>query len=164
MIIDESEADLSSLPRALDLGYAGTSHKNCKGIVKGIANACLLEHRRREDSGRELILSGEDLANVGPVALLQDLTVMAALGIEHVERNGHHYFQGLSMWPEDVQEEVLREHGDLYLRHEGGFVTLRIGGGNLDVGSLVDSPFGPKMLLDAGQYQSLDDWVANQGA
>ncbi|MDE0838636.1 MAG: hypothetical protein OSB41_06225, partial [Kiritimatiellae bacterium] len=97
MIIDESEADLTSLPRALDLGYAGTSHKNCKGIVKGIANACLLEHRRREDPAGDYILSGEDLANVGPVALLQDLAVMAAFGIEHVERNGHHYFKGLSM-------------------------------------------------------------------
>ena len=46
IIIDESDAELSSLPRALELGYAGTSHKNCKGVFKGIANACLLAQRR----------------------------------------------------------------------------------------------------------------------
>ena len=137
MIIDESEADLSSLPRALGLGYSGTSHKNCKGVVKGIVNACLLEQRRRENPGKEYLLSGEDLANVGPVALLQDLSVMAFLGIDHVERNGHHYFRGLSMYPEDVQETVLVEHGDLYRKHEGGFPTLEIRDGNLELGTVV---------------------------
>jgi hypothetical protein len=34
-----------------------------------------------------LMMSGEDLCNTGPIALLQDLAVMAALGIESVERN-----------------------------------------------------------------------------
>src|SRR2546425_7628044 len=29
---------LESLPDALGLGYAGASHKNCKGIFKGIIN------------------------------------------------------------------------------------------------------------------------------
>ena len=163
LIIDESEADLAALPRALALGYAGTSHKNCKGIVKGIANACLLEHRRREDPAREYFLSGEDLANVGPVALLQDLAVMAALGIPHVERNGHHYFAGLSMYPEEVRRRVLEEHGDLYREHVGGFPTLDIREGGLELGSVVGAPFGPWPLLDAAQFQTLDEWLAEQG-
>ncbi|MCI0540614.1 MAG: hypothetical protein L0Z50_35890, partial [Verrucomicrobiales bacterium] len=47
LIIDESDGAVGDLPRARALGYAGTSHKNCKGIVKGMANACLLEKRRR---------------------------------------------------------------------------------------------------------------------
>src|SRR5207302_8085313 len=64
----------------------------------GIANACLLEKRRRD--GERVVLTGEDLCNLGPVALLQDLALMALLGIEHVERNGHHYYRGLSLWPE----------------------------------------------------------------
>ena len=42
MIIDESDAETDSLVRALELGYHGTSHKNCKGIVNGIANATTL--------------------------------------------------------------------------------------------------------------------------
>ena len=66
-------------------GYAGTSHKNCKGIFKGLINRCLIEQRRSD--GETTIMSGEDLCNVGPVALLQDLAVCAALGIESVERN-----------------------------------------------------------------------------
>jgi hypothetical protein len=86
-----------------------------QGIVKGIANACLL----RAKPGQ--ILSGEDLSNVGPVALLQDLAVCASLGIPHVERNGHHYFRGLSMFPPDIQDRILRHHGDLYTQHKDGF-------------------------------------------
>ncbi len=164
LIIDESEADLTSLPRALDLGYAGTSHKNCKGIVKGIANACLLEHRRRRDPGRQFVLSGEDLANVGPVALLQDLAVMACLGIDHVERNGHHYFRGLSMYPDAVQAAVLAEHSDLYRRHEAGFPTLNITAGSLEIGSVVTAPFGTKTQLATSRLQTLDAWLADPTA
>ena len=36
IIIDESDAELGSLARALAGGYMGTSHKNCKGIFKSI--------------------------------------------------------------------------------------------------------------------------------
>ena len=70
-----------------------------------------------------VVLTGEDLCNLGPVALLQDLAMMALLGIEHVERNGHHYYRGLSMWPEDWQADMLAAHGDLYARHRGGFAA-----------------------------------------
>jgi len=41
-IIDEADGAIGSLPRALSLGYDGVSHKNCKGIVKGLANAATL--------------------------------------------------------------------------------------------------------------------------
>ena len=104
VIIDESDATLKSLPLALALGYAGTSHKNCKGIFKGVANACLLNARR--EAGHAAVMSGEDLCNVGPVAVIQDLAVMSALGIESVERNGHHYMAGLSQFPEAAQRQV----------------------------------------------------------
>ena len=40
VIIDESDAEPGDLGRALDLGYAGTSVKSCKGICKSVANAC----------------------------------------------------------------------------------------------------------------------------
>src|ERR1051326_7931418 len=103
---------LSSAPQALEAGYIGTSHKNCKGIFKGIANACLIAQRRRSDP--RLIVSGEDLANVGPIALLQDLAVLATLGVPHAERNGHHYFRGLSAFPQSIQDEMLSSHPDLY--------------------------------------------------
>jgi hypothetical protein len=165
IIIDESDGAVESLPVALERGYAGTSYKNCKGVFRGIANACLIAHRNRaaagagaRPAGGEYVLSGEDLANVGPVALLQDLAAMATLGIEHVERNGHHYFAGLSMLPEDVQRDVLACHGDLYRRHERGFPALDVRAGKIQVGSVVDAPFGPRFLLDVSRFTALDEW------
>ncbi|MBC8349014.1 MAG: hypothetical protein H8E24_10415, partial [Verrucomicrobia bacterium] len=141
-IIDEADATLDSLPVALTLGYDGSSHKNCKGIVKGIANAATLAQAGASRE-RPVHLSGEDLANVGPIALLQDLAIMATLGIEHVERNGHHYFKGLSAWPEPIQEPILAKHGDLYHRHPEGYPTLRIENRRLDLTPLNPPPLWP---------------------
>ena len=147
IIIDESDAELTSFATALDLGYAGTSHKNCKGVFKSIANAALAKQRGA-------ILSGEDLANVGPVALLQDLAVVAALGITHAERNGHHYFRGLSAG----SEEILAHHGDLYRRHPRGFVTLNVRRGCVSVESVVAAPFGVGFVVETGSFTPLADW------
>lgn len=163
MIIDESDGTLGDLPRALELGYAGTSHKNCKGIVKGLANAALLRRQAALEPDREWLLSGEDLANVGPVALLQDLAMMAALGISHVERNGHHYFRGLSMYSEDVQSAVLEAHDGLYGRHPNGFAALDIREGRLDLTSVNHAPFGCGASLDASRFESLDAWIQRGG-
>ncbi|MBO9607021.1 MAG: hypothetical protein J7639_13765 [Paenibacillaceae bacterium] len=160
VIIDESGGTLGDLTTALALGYAGASHKNCKGIIKGIAGACLLARRNNREAGARLVLSGEDLGNVGPVALLQDLTVMANLGIRHVERNGHHYFAGLSMFPPDMKAQALAHHGDLYRMHEAGFPTLDIREGRIRLSSLLAAPFGVAALPPFGQLspvRSLDD-------
>ena len=124
IIIDESDGALGDFPRALSLGYAGTSHKGCKGVFKGIANACLAKKRGA-------LLSGEDLTCVGPVCLEQDLAVMAALGIESVERNGHHYFAGLSMFDTATQDAALASHPELYHRSPRGWPTLTITQGKI---------------------------------
>ena len=153
MIIDESDATLEDLPRALELGYAGTSHKNCKGVFKGIANCCLLRHRQSQQPSRALLMSGEDLCNIGPVALLQDLAVMAALGIQSVERNGHHYNAGLSQFPAAVQQQILAHHGDLYRPSRDGWPTLRIEQGEIHLDSLNRSPFGVGFTLDVEKFE-----------
>jgi len=153
MIIDESDAEFSSLPRALECGYQGTSHKNCKGIIKGIANACLL----RQKPGQ--ILSGEDLSNVGPVALLQDLAVCASLGIPHVERNGHHYFRGLSMFPPDIESRILRHHPDLYTQHKENFPTVKIQTGTMSTTSTIAAPLGLNFDPDLSPFTPLDNWT-----
>ncbi len=158
LIIDESDGTLDSARIALARGYHGVSHKNCKGVFKGIANACLIAHRQRAEPEGRFLLSGEDLANVGPVALLQDLAAMACLGIDHVERNGHHYFCGLSLLPEEVQEQVLAHHPDLYCRHERGYPTLAIRQGALDVGSVVEAPFGVGFPFDPTRFTPRADW------
>jgi hypothetical protein len=154
LIIDESDGAVGDVPRALDLGYAGASYKSCKGIVKGLANACLLAKRRGE--GRPGVMTGEDLATLGPFALMQDLAMMALLGIDHVERNGHHYYRGLSMFPADWQQAMRDAHGDLYARHPDGFACLQIHAGKLHFASANRAPFGVGPLLDPSGFEPLE--------
>jgi len=156
VIIDESDATFESLPAALRLGYAGTSHKNCKGIFKGIANRCLIEKRSRE--GDQVVMSGEDLCNVGPIALLQDLAVCAALGIESVERNGHHYHSGLSQLPQSMQEGTLEQHGDLYHKSSDGWPTLSIQAGRVSMESINNAPFGVGFEIATDELTPATDW------
>jgi L-alanine-DL-glutamate epimerase-like enolase superfamily enzyme len=157
IIIDESDGAMGDLERALHLGYAGSSYKNCKGVFKGLLNAARI--RRQNASGSPgALLSGEDLANVGPVALLQDLAMMAKLGITHVERNGHHYFQGLSRFSRDLQESMLRHHGDLYHRQPGirggdDFAALKVVKGQLSTRSVNQAPFGVALIPEESEYR-----------
>lgn len=155
LIVDESDDAFDSLPRALDSGYVGTSHKNCKGVFKGIANTCLLERYRERNPDREYVLSGEDLSTIGPIQLEQDLAVMGTLGIGHVERNGHHYYRGLDTMPASVQATALDAHSDLYRRHENGYPTLAITDGRLSLDSVVDAPFGRTVALDVDQLPAI---------
>ena len=154
LIVDESDGAIGDVPRALDLGYAGASYKNCKGIVKGMANACLLAVRRRQ--GRAAVLTGEDLCTLGPLALQQDLAMMAILGIDHVERNGHHYYRGLSMFPRDWQDALLRTHDDFYALDDGGFARLRIENGRISLASLNSAPFGVEPQLNVSVFAPLE--------
>ncbi len=140
IIIDESDAELASLPAALALGYAGTSHKNCKGVFKSVVNAGLLAQRRA--AGRPAVLSGEDLGNVGPISTLQDLAAQAALGVTSVERNGHHYFAGLAQFPRALQEHAVRRHPDLYVAAAQAWPRLDLRDGKLAIGSVNAAPFG----------------------
>ena len=155
LIIDESDAEVTSLRRALETGYAGTSHKNCKGVLKGLANACLIKFLNNQQSNNAFVCTGEDLMNIGPVALLQDLAVGAVLGLAHMERNGHHYIAGLQQMPTAVQHEMLLQHGDLYHEHtmrEARFPTLAIAQGKVQLGSVNRAPFGYALDLDPDQF------------
>lgn len=161
LIIDESDADIDSLPAARRLGYAGTSHKNCKGVFHGIASACLTAWSRRQYSDQPAILSGEDLANIGPVALPADLAVCAALGISSIERNGHHYFAGLSMFPAEIQREMLTAHGDLYHASPQGWPTLSIHEGRLQLGSVNAASLGVAINIPVEQFTPAVEYRRN---
>ena len=163
LVIDESDGDMEALPRALALGYQGTSHKNCKGVFKGIANRCLIEKRNRTGDRPRYRMSGEDLCNQGPVSLLQDLAVMSSLGIESVERNGHHYCRGMAAHHRDAQRDVKRHHLDLYTLDPSGLLTLRIEGGQVRLQSVNDSPFGVGFALDTKPIPSVSSWRASRG-
>jgi L-alanine-DL-glutamate epimerase-like enolase superfamily enzyme len=144
IIIDESDGGLEDVPRALELGYGGVSHKNCKGVFKGIRNRCLLALRQGHDTEKRYCMTGEDLSNIGPIALTQDLAVQALLGNASVERNGHHYFRGLSMFPADTSSVMNRLHPDLYDVGPDGVAYLKVERGQLDLGSVNAAPFGTR--------------------
>ena len=160
-IIDESDGEVASAREALALGYVGTSHKNCKGVIKGLANACLIASRQRADPAGRYHLADEDLCNVGPVALLQDLAVMSALGIADVERNGHHYVRGLAALPPDVQATVAEAHPDLYRTTPAGFPAVRIEAGKVRVGTVVDAPFGTAFEFDPARFTPAKAWTSD---
>ncbi len=141
VIIDESDATLDSTFNALQLGYRGTSHKNCKGVFKGIINRAVINHRNKQAGSNKFLMSGEDLANIGPVANHMDLVVQACLGNGSVERNGHHYFKGLSVFDSSIQENALESFPSLY-RKSDDYVRLNIKNGYLKIGELLETPFG----------------------
>jgi hypothetical protein len=164
LIIDESDAALEDVPAALRLGYAGSSHKNCKGVFKGLANCCLIRERARADLSRPYLMSGEDLNTIGPVSLLQDLAVMAALGIQSVERNGHHDHAGLSQLPGRTQTQVLRHHEDLYEERTAGWPALRIKAGEIELGSVNRAPFGVGFELEPDLFETIPVSIRRSGA
>lgn len=151
LVLDEADALPSSFPRALALGWRGCSIKNCKGVFRGLANAA---HARR--FGNAAFVCGEDLTNLPVLALQQDLATMTALGIAHVERNGHHYFRGLDHLPEEVQQAAARCHPDLYETRRDGSVRLRIDDGILRCGSLL----GPGYGCDPEAFAALRDGLS----
>ena len=83
---------------------------------------------------------------------------MANLGITHVERNGHHYFRGLSALPPELQTTVLQNHGDVYRQHERGFPTLNIRAGQIAIDTVVNSPFGMAFDFDPTVFIPWEQW------
>jgi hypothetical protein len=136
VIIDESDADLDAFPRARRLGYRGVSSKTCKGLYKSLLNAARCEVWNREAGRPVCFMSGEDLTCQAGVSVQQDLALVSLLGLDHVERNGHHYVHGMAGAPAAEQRAFLAAHPDLY-REEGGTVRLRIDKGRLAIGSLA---------------------------
>ena len=130
VIIDESDATLDAFPRARELGYDGVSSKSCKGLYKSLINA-----GRCSAWGKRYFMSGEDLTTQAGLSVQQDLALAGLIGIKHVERNGHHYVNGLAGVPDAEQEAFLTAHPDMYHR-ENGTVRLKIEGGRIVTGSL----------------------------
>ncbi len=133
VIVDESDADLDAFPRAKSLGYSGVSSKMCKGLYKSILNAARCAHWTTPE--KRYFMTAEDLTTQAGLAVQQDLALVNLLGMTHVERNGHHYVNGMADLPEAEQSAFLAAHPDLYERSHGA-VRLRIRDGRLAIGSL----------------------------
>jgi hypothetical protein len=157
VIIDESDGWPSAFREAVDLGYRGTSHKNCKGIYKSLHNMALVMLRNERAGWPELFMSAEDLSNVPVVALQADLAAVALLGITHVERNGHHYFRGLAHLTAAEKDDALARHPDLYERR-GEEVFLKVADGMLDCGSLQVPGMGFAALPDMASLTPVEQW------
>ena len=132
LLIDESDATLDSFMQARALGYTGVSSKSCKGFYKSIVNAARCAQARAR--GEPLFLSGEDLTMQAGVGLQQDLALVAWLGLDHVERNGHHYVDGMAALPVGEQRAFAALHSTLYA-HSDDAVRLRIVDGQIDLSS-----------------------------
>ncbi|TMJ03762.1 MAG: mandelate racemase [Alphaproteobacteria bacterium] len=135
--IDESDADVTVFPRARALGYRGISSKSCKGFYRALINRARIEKWNAGEPGR-YFMSAEDLTTQAGVAVQQDLALATLIGATHIERNGHHYVDGMTRIPSAEREAFLAAHPDLYHR-AGDNVRLTIRDGVIALGSL-DTP------------------------
>lgn len=142
VIIDESDDSLEAFPRARALGYSGVSSKTCKGLYKSLVNRarCALW-------GPRYLMSGEDLTIQPGLALQQDLALVSLLGLTHVERNGHHYVNGMAGLPRGEQEAFLAAHPDLYEESHGA-VRVKLRDGGLDIATLGCPGFASAAMPD----------------
>ena len=156
LIIDEADDALDSFHRARAIGYQGTSHKNCKGFFKSLINHGLVVQAALQ--GREEVLSGEDLQNLPVVPLHQDFATLGILGLEHCERNGHHYNFGLSFLSKRDKANVVKSHPDLY-HQRGDEWFMRVHRGQVDCASLQCPGFGVSAEPDWASMLPMDQWI-----
>ena len=148
VIIDESDGELSSFPTALALGYSGVSSKNCKGFYKSILNASRVATLNEQAASTRYFMSAEDLTTGPGTSVQQDLALVSLLGLTHVERNAHHFIDGMSGVPEGEQNAFVAAHPALYEKLPGRPARLKARGGQLALGSLGCPGFAVGVDLD----------------
>jgi len=158
VIVDESDDLPDSFERAAKLGYRGVSHKNCKGLFKSLQNRALICRLNGERKENFYFQTAEDLSTLPVVALQQDLASALALGIEHVERNGHHYFRGLDHLPKGEAAAALAAHSDLYEERQGS-VFLHILDGMIACGSIQCTGYGYASEVAIDERTQLAAWT-----
>ncbi len=156
LVIDEADGTVDSFRKAHAIGYRGTSHKNCKGFFKSLANHALVLHHSL--NGEHVMMSAEDLQNLPVVPLHQDFATLGILGLEHCERNGHHYNYGLSFLSDTDKRNVVRHHSDMYESRDGeSFLRIRDGAVNCD--SLQCPGFGVRDEPDWKSMTEMSVWL-----
>ncbi|WEX75536.1 mandelate racemase [Sinorhizobium numidicum] len=134
--IDESDGDVGAFLRARELGYTGISSKSCKGFYRSLINRARIEKWNTEVGSARYFISAEDLTTQAGLALQQDLVLAALTGVGHIERNGHHYVDGMAQAPAGEQAAYLAAHGDLY-QEAGARARLAIKAGEITFGSVL---------------------------
>lgn len=136
--IDESDATVDAFLEAKALGYCGVSSKSCKGFYRSLLNRARCAKWNAAIGEDRYFMSAEDLTTQAGLAVQQDLALATLIGCDHIERNGHHYVNGMAAAPATEQAAFLNAHPDLYCERLGA-VRLAITDGALAIGSL-DTP------------------------
>lgn len=137
--IDESDADMEAFARARSVGYRGISSKACKGFYRALLNRARIAKWNSGAGEDRYFMSAEDLTTQSGVAVQQDFAQALLVGATHVERNGHHYVDGMAGAPAAEQDAFLAAHPDLYGRAKSG-ARLAIRNGRASLGSLHRTP------------------------
>jgi hypothetical protein len=145
--IDESDADIAVFPQARALGYRGISTKSCKGFYRALINRARVAMWNTQEPGR-YFMSAEDLTTQPGVAVQQDLALATLVGATHIERNGHHYGDGMSGAPAHEQDGFLSAHPGLYHRAPHGRLYLTIRDGAIALASLDTAGLGVGPMPD----------------
>jgi hypothetical protein len=124
----------------------GISSKTCKGFYKSLLNAARCAAWNAEAGGR-YFMSAEDLTTQAGLSVQQDLALVNLLGITHVERNGHHYVNGMAALPRQRAAGLPGAHPDLY-EDSHGAVRLRIRDGRIALASLDGPGFASAAMPD----------------
>lgn len=133
VIIDESDDHNGAFPTALDLGYSGVSVKSCKGTYRALLNAL-----RAASATRQAFLTAEDLCTQPGRSLEDDLALAVALGVTHVERNGHHFGNGLS-WDQTPGSSFAPNETTQLYHCFGTARSLLVAEGSIPTGPLLAS-------------------------
>lgn len=160
VVIDEADDSYDSFVRARDLGYRGVSSKCCKGFYKALLNATRVAVWNGEAGEDRYLVSAEDLTCQPGLAVQQDTAFVAALGLTHVERNGHHYVDGFGPAPHGEAERFRAAHPSFYTGSDR--VRLAVGSGRLDLSSLGGPGFASGAELDWASLTPLET-VTPQG-
>lgn len=153
IVIDESDASEDALETALDRGWAGTSVKSCKGVLRALINKIRMEAVQK--TGRTAILSAEDLTCQPGLCWQQDTLMAALVGADHVERNGHFHAGGMQGASAKEKADFINAHPKLYQASAAG-PQLRITRGRVDISSLNTTGFASGVVPDLSQSKRID--------
>ena len=140
VIIDESDDGFGVFPRARSLGYSRRLQQMLQGAVQIHLQCGAMRAVECRGGCAPLFHDGRRPDAQAGLALQQDLALVNLIGIGHVERNGHHYVNGMAGLPAPSRRSFWPTHPDLY-EHTHGAARLRIRAGRLDIGSLARPGF-----------------------
>lgn len=133
--IDESDSHIDAFLEARAMGYRGVSSKSCKGVYRALINRARVANWNKEEGVERYFMSAEDLSTQPGLALQQDLSLVALLGCDHVERNGHFYGDGRTGLPTSLADTLRSLRSNLY-GDNTDMLCLKIENGEIDLRSL----------------------------